>query len=53
MIARWTRSITALRANPRARVPLLTLYYLAIMAALFVLYSRKSFQAPSFIYQGF
>jgi hypothetical protein len=42
-----------LRDNPRLRVAALTLYYLAIIAGLIVLYGRGDFSTPSFVYQGF
>ena len=40
-------------AHPRTRVALLTLYYLAIIAGLLVLYGQGDFSTPSFVYQGF
>jgi hypothetical protein len=45
-IARWA-------ASRRLRVAGLTLYYLAVIAALIVLYGRGNFSTPRFIYQGF
>ena len=42
-----------LRDNPRLRAVALTLYYLAIIAGLIVLYGRGDFSTPSFVYQGF
>lgn len=42
-----------LDARPRARVALLTLYYLAIIATLFVMYGRGNFETPEFVYQEF
>ena len=39
--------------HPRARAALLTLYYLAIIAGLIVLYGRGDFSTPGFVYQGF
>jgi hypothetical protein len=35
------------------RFVLLVLYYLAIIAGLFVLYGLNGFSTPPFIYQGF
>jgi hypothetical protein len=35
------------------RAVALTIYYLAILVALLVLYGRGDFSTPSFIYQGF
>jgi hypothetical protein len=45
-LARWA-------ASRRVRVVGLTLYYLAVIAALVVLYGRGNFSTPTFIYQGF
>ena len=42
-----------LEARPRLRVVLLTLYYLAIIAALLALYGRGDFSTPAFVYQEF
>jgi cytochrome bd-type quinol oxidase subunit 2 len=42
-----------LAAHPRARLALLTLYYLAIIAALLALYGRGDFSTPAFVYQEF
>jgi hypothetical protein len=47
MIQRW------LEGHPRARVALLTVYYLAIIAGLIVLYGRGDFSPPGFVYQSF
>ena len=41
------------RDNPRLRTVALTLYYLAIITGLIVLYGRGDFSTPSFVYQGF
>lgn len=41
------------RDNPRLRVAALTLYYLAIIAGLIMLYGRGDFSTPPFVYQGF
>ncbi len=46
-------SITGLYANPWIRSILLTLYYLAILLGLILLYGRGDFSTPKFIYQGF
>lgn len=40
-------------ANDLARLVILTLYYLAIAAALIALYGTSSYTPPPFIYQGF
>ncbi|RYD81598.1 MAG: teichoic acid D-Ala incorporation-associated protein DltX [Verrucomicrobiaceae bacterium] len=42
-----------LDAHPRARLFVLTLYYLAIIAALLALYGRGDFSTPAFVYQEF
>jgi hypothetical protein len=39
--------------HPKLRFALLVLYYLAIIAVLFVLYGRSGFSTPPFLYQGF
>jgi hypothetical protein len=38
---------------PWARTVALTLYYLAILLGLILLYGRGDFSSPPFIYQGF
>jgi hypothetical protein len=40
-------------AHPRARLALLTLYYLGILAALAAMYGRGNFETPEFVYQEF
>ena len=40
-------------AHPRTRFALLTMYYLAIIAALILLYGRGDFSTPPFVYQEF
>jgi len=42
-----------LAAHPGARFSLLVLYYLAIIAALLLLYGRGDFSTPPFVYQEF
>ncbi len=44
---------TWLTAHPRARLAVLTLYYLAIIVALLALYGRGDFSTPAFVYQEF
>jgi D-Ala-teichoic acid biosynthesis protein len=44
---------TALYTNPSVRVIALTLYYLAIILGLILLYGKGNFSTPPFIYQGF
>jgi D-Ala-teichoic acid biosynthesis protein len=46
-------SVARLYANPGIRIIGLTLYYLAIILALIVMYGRGNFTTPPFIYQGF
>ena len=53
MIARLTRSITTVSADPRVRTIALTGYYLAILGALLVMATQCAFTTPSFVYQGF
>jgi D-Ala-teichoic acid biosynthesis protein len=40
-------------ARPRVRFVTLTIYYLAILAALVALYGQGDFSTPPFIYQNF
>ena len=40
-------------ARPWFRFAALSLYYLAILVALFVLYGKGNFSTPEFIYQNF
>jgi len=40
-------------AHPRTRLAGLTVYYLAIIAALVLLYGRGDFSTPPFVYQDF
>jgi hypothetical protein len=40
-------------AHPRTRLVVLTVYYLAIIAALILLYGRGDFSTPPFVYQDF
>jgi hypothetical protein len=42
-----------LAGYPRTRLAVLTLYYLAIIAALILLYGRGDFSTPPFVYQDF
>lgn len=46
-------SITTLFVNPGLRLFLLTLYYLAIILGLILMYGRGDFSTPPYIYQGF
>ncbi len=42
-----------LELHPRTRFALLVLYYLAVIAALILLYGRGDFSTPPFVYQEF
>lgn len=46
-------AITKFFANPWVRGILLTLYYLAIIFGLILMYGKGDFSTPKFIYQGF
>jgi len=52
-IKRLTNFFTAIYTNPTWRVVFLTLYYLAIIAGLIIMYGRGNFTTPKFVYQGF
>ncbi len=52
-IKRWMSFIAGFFNNPWVRTILLTLYYLAILIGLIVLYGKGDFSTPKFIYQGF
>jgi hypothetical protein len=43
----------AFYANPLGHAILLTLYYLAIITGLVLMYGKGNFSTPRFIYQGF
>jgi len=45
--------LAGLAANRWLRALGLTLYYLAILAGLLLLYGKKHFETPPFVYQGF
>ena len=47
------RSITAASRSPLGNVLLLTAYYLAIIAALVLMYGEGDISATDFVYQGF
>ncbi len=53
MTRRLMTFFTAIYLNPWGRLVLLTLYYLAIIAGLILLYGRGDFVPHEFIYQGF
>jgi hypothetical protein len=46
-VGRW------LERHPHARLAFLTVYYLAIIGALILLYGRGDFSTPPFVYQDF
>jgi hypothetical protein len=52
-IKRWTSFFTGLYVSPWVRIVTLTLYYLAILVGLIVMYGKGDFSTPSFVYQGF
>jgi D-Ala-teichoic acid biosynthesis protein len=45
--------ISVLVSAPWVRTVAMTLYYLAILLGLILLYGQGDFSAPPFIYQGF
>ena len=49
----WMLSITTLYARPWVKSLLFTLYYLAILIGLLLLYGKGDCSTPPFIYQGF
>ncbi len=49
----WMHSFTTLCAKPWVKSVLLTLYYLAILIGLLLLYGKGDFSTPPFIYKGF
>ena len=49
----WTHFFTTATANPWLRAGLLTVYYLAIVIGLILMYGRGDFSTPAFVYQGF
>jgi len=53
LIRRLMRSIKAFYTNSLGHAILLTLYYLAIIAGLVLMYGKGDFSTPRFIYQGF
>ena len=53
MIRRLMAFFTVAYRNPWGHAFLLTLYYLAIIAGLVIMYGRGDFVPHEFIYQGF
>ncbi len=49
----WTSFFTALFTNPVVKVIALTLFYLAILLALIIMYGQGDFSTLPFVYQGF
>ena len=49
----WFSSIQKFFTNPWIQGILLTLYYLAIIIGLILMYGKGDFSTPKFIYQGF
>jgi len=47
------RSIMEHSHSPLGRVLLLSVYYLAIIAALIAMYGKGNFSSTEFVYQGF
>ncbi len=52
-IRRLMRFIMGVYTNPLGHGILLTLYYLAIIVGLVLMYGKGDFSTPKFIYQGF
>ncbi len=52
-IKRLTQFITGIYHNPWGRVFILSIYYLAIILGLVVMYGKGNLSAPEFVYQGF
>ena len=53
LIKQWTSFFTGFYTNFWVRTFTLTLYYLAILLGLILMYGKGDFSAPSFIYQAF
>ena len=53
LIKFWTSFFTALFANPIVKVTALTIFYLAILLTLIVMYGKGNFSLHPFVYQGF
>jgi len=49
----WIQSLKNITLNPWVRYILITLYYLAIVAGLILMYGKGDFSTPPFVYQGF
>ena len=53
LIKHLMRSIITACTSPLGHGILLTIYYLAIIIGLLVMYGKGNFAIPKFIYQGF
>ena len=53
LIEFWLRSITEFCTRPWVKSVILTLYFLAILIGLILLYGKGDFSTQSFVYQGF
>ena len=49
----WIQSLRTFTSKPWVRYILMTLYYLAIVIGLIILYGKGDFSTPPFVYQGF
>ena len=52
-LRRWMLSLGACFARPWVRIAVRTIYYLAILLGLLLIYGKGDFSTPPFIYQGF
>lgn len=50
---RWALALGAFAARPAVRLAAQTIYYVAILLGLLLIYGRGDFSTPPFIYQGF
>ena len=53
MLRRVSAFVRGLAAKPSVRFVALTVYYLAIILGLIIMYGKGDFSTPPFIYQGF
>jgi hypothetical protein len=49
----WLPVVLRLPTRPWVRLVVLTVYYLAIIVGLMVLYGKGDFSTPAFVYQNF
>jgi hypothetical protein len=52
-LRRWSLRLAGVAARPAVRLAARTIYYLAILVGLLLIYGKGDFSTPSFIYQGF